>query len=1172
MAERSLVYRFEGRFDNLKGGLATAGKSVDDFGAKLMKADRNGAQMRAGLTELGSTAGKVGLAAAAGLGAVVMASANFDQAMSNVKAATHESAKNMDLLREAAIQAGASTKFSATEAASAIEELAKAGVSVKDILDGGLDGAMALAAAGNVEVGQAAEFTATALNQFSLSGDKASHVADLLAAGAGKAQGEVADMAKALNYVGVPAANLGVSIEEAAGSIALLASNGIIGEQAGTSLRGMLASLTSPSEVARDQMQALGIEVFDASGKFIGFEGVAGQLQATMSGLTDAERANALGRVFGTEQLQAANVLYREGAAGVREMTAAVDDSGYAAETASMRMDNLKGDWEEFTGALETALIGAGDGAQGPLRQLVKGATEVVDVFNGMPPAAQTTATALLGVTAVAGGGLWALSKTVNAVHDVKDAFGQLGVKGTKVKGVIAGVGKAAGAAAILFAGFNIAESISRIGEDEVAGVEAMRDALLGLADAKIGSDFAANFDDIGKSIDRLTDKSVGESINDSLAGAVGFGTGKSFDQATAQLANLDSALADLVGSGNPEKAKEALASLGEAQNLSGKEMEQLSSLLPGYQEALAAQSADAKLAAESEAELAGATQTLTTAQGQSVQMTAEQAEAFKGAQDAARETADSFLTLGESLNDPKVALTDWISQLETQAKALRDFTSNSQTAIKRGLSEGFVSELQAAGAEGALRMEQLANATDEEIARASRAFEEGEAASNSFVDAVTSGLNEVNETTAKPHIEIDGGQAYVVIKGVRTKVEDVNNLKAVAKLLADGSSIPGAVAQAQATLNSLKSKDVWITTYLRTITGPADQTKRRGKNAPPTMFSNADGGTIGRAAWGTTVPDDGGGYRDFLPYLLAPLEEVVSNRRGQAEKYRPELKLINRDAPAHMVAESLLARMQLGRLANGGTVSGLAGGGTAKRPPKGQRDLPGDIWGRGIPELSGGLRALNREVARSERAVKKQTAVVEAETKVRDALVGKQQAAASEVSGQFMSDPFGQKSNPFIAGTSGWKATFEADIAGAKERQQLQALLGKQGLDGDAFAALGKASNADLKALLQSGQAREFERLFNLRATETGRAGAQAGDIAYGKDVRLANAGLRESKRELQQANRWLKQIEKRANQAERDRKQAAKDRKAAPAKAGAATGKAVSGSANRGRSNVRK
>lgn len=1133
MAERSLVYRFEGRFDNLKGGLATAGKSVDDFGAKLMKADRNGAQMRAGLTELGSTAGKVGLAAAAGLGAVVMASANFDQAMSNVKAATHESAKNMDLLREAAIQAGASTKFSATEAASAIEELAKAGVSVKDILDGGLDGAMALAAAGNVEVGQAAEFTATALNQFSLSGDKASHVADLLAAGAGKAQGEVADMAKALNYVGVPAANLGVSIEEAAGSIALLASNGIIGEQAGTSLRGMLASLTSPSEVARDQMQALGIEVFDASGKFIGFEGVAGQLQATMSGLTDAERANALGRVFGTEQLQAANVLYREGAAGVREMTAAVDDSGYAAETASMRMDNLKGDWEEFTGALETALIGAGDGAQGPLRQLVKGATEVVDVFNGMPPAAQTTATALLGVTAVAGGGLWALSKTVNAVHDVKDAFGQLGVKGTKVKGVIAGVGKAAGAAAILFAGFNIAESISRIGEDEVAGVEAMRDALLGLADAKIGSDFAANFDDIGKSIDRLTDKSVGESINDSLAGAVGFGTGKSFDQATAQLANLDSALADLVGSGNPEKAKEALASLGEAQSLSGKEMEQLSSLLPGYQEALAAQSADAKLAAESEAELAGATQTLTTAQGQSVQMTEEQAEAFKKAQEEALGAAEGFVNLGDSLNDSKVSLGDWLGELEKQATALRDFRVNARDAGKKGLDEGLIQSLQNAGPEGAMRMAQLANASEAEIGRANRAWRKGQEEIDRFVDA-----------TAK------------VPPGVVTKVK-VEGADAAAE----------TAARVKAIMDGIKDKSVYI--HVMTVQSQVTA-KRRDPGLNPS--GRADGGTIGRAAWGTTVPDDGGGYRDFLPYLLAPLEEVVSNRRGQAEKYRPELKLINRDAPAHMVAESLLARMQLGRLANGGTVSGLAGGGTAKRPPKGQRDLPGDIWGRGIPELSGGLRALNREVARSERAVKKQTAVVEAETKVRDALVGKQQAAASEVSGQFMSDPFGQKSNPFIAGTSGWKATFEADIAGAKERQQLQALLGKQGLDGDAFAALGKASNADLKALLQSGQAREFERLFNLRATETGRAGAQAGDIAYGKDVRLANAGLRESKRELQQANRWLKQIEKRANQAERDRKQAAKDRKAAPAKAGAATGKAVSGSANRGRSNVRK
>src|SRR5690349_9634288 len=106
--------------------MAAAGKSISDVAAKATAADKEGEKFRKGLTAVGNTAGKIGLAAAAGLGAAVTVAANFDQAMSNVKAATGETAANMDLLREAAIKAGADTAFSASEAADGIEQLAKA--------------------------------------------------------------------------------------------------------------------------------------------------------------------------------------------------------------------------------------------------------------------------------------------------------------------------------------------------------------------------------------------------------------------------------------------------------------------------------------------------------------------------------------------------------------------------------------------------------------------------------------------------------------------------------------------------------------------------------------------------------------------------------------------------------------------------------------------------------------------------------------------------------------------------------------------------------------------------------------------------------------------------------------------------------------------------------------
>jgi TP901 family phage tail tape measure protein len=399
VSSRVISYVFTGNFGNLRTGLAATGKEIDadkrklaELEAQAKKSQANLSAFKGGLANslgLGGIGGPqaFGLAAAAGIAAVVTTTAKFDQAMSSVKAATHETAGNMDELRKAALKAGADTVFSATESANAIEAMAKAGVSTKDILAGGLTGALNLAAAGTIDVAQAADIAATTLNQFGLRGDQTSHVADVLAAAAGKAQGEVTDMAQALKYVGPVAAQMGVSLEQTTGAIAELASQGILGDQAGTSLRGMLTSLTSPSKIAADQMRTLGINVYDAQGKFVGFSGIAGQLKGTMSGLSAAERDEALGRIFGNEQITAARILYSGGATDVDKWTAAVNDSGYAAETASMKLDNLAGDWEQLKGSIETALIGQGESSQGPLRSATQGATDLVNMFNKIPDA-----------------------------------------------------------------------------------------------------------------------------------------------------------------------------------------------------------------------------------------------------------------------------------------------------------------------------------------------------------------------------------------------------------------------------------------------------------------------------------------------------------------------------------------------------------------------------------------------------------------------------------------------------------------------------------------------------------------------------------------------------------------------------------------------------------------
>ena len=449
MTDRTVTAKVRAEVGGFVSGINTARTNMVAFNDEIAKS----AKKKQALTELGATAGKVGLAAAIGLGVIAHAAMNFDKSMSRVEATGADAAGSMDELRKAAIKAGADTQFSATEAADGITALLKAGVSAKDVLAGGLTGALNLAASGELAVGDAAEIAATALTQFHLSGDQTSHVADLLAAAAGKAQGEVTDMAGALKYVGPVASQMGVSIEETTGTIAELASQGILADQAGTSLRGMLSALTSPSKMAATEMKNLGISMYDANGQFIGFEGIAGQLQTKMKGLTNAERDQALGRIFGNEQITSARILYAGGAAAVDKWTSAVNDQGYAATSAATKMDNLSGDIEQLKGSLETFLIGAGEGSQGPLRTLTQNATTAVNVLNELPAPLKNVAVGMLAITAITGGGLWFGAKVQAGIIATKANLVTLGVTAEGTAMSIRSVALAAGAIGVVSLG-----------------------------------------------------------------------------------------------------------------------------------------------------------------------------------------------------------------------------------------------------------------------------------------------------------------------------------------------------------------------------------------------------------------------------------------------------------------------------------------------------------------------------------------------------------------------------------------------------------------------------------------------------------------------------------------------------------------------------------------------
>lgn len=362
-----------------------------------------------------------GIAATAlGVAAIKMA-ADFDASMSTVQANTGASADEMNQLRQAAIDAGADTIYSATESADAINELGKAGLSTSDILSGGLSGALNLAASDGMAVGDAAELMATTLKQFNLTGAQSSQVADALAAGAGKAVGSAHDLGLALNQAGMVSHSFGISMQETTGTLAAFAKSGMIGSDAGTSLKTMLISLANPSTKAENLMKELGINAYDAQGNFIGLSGLAGVLKDKLSGLSQEQRNQALATIFGTDAIRAANVLYEQGAEGIDYWTKAVSESGFAAEQAAAKNNNLKGDLENLSGSFESLMISLGEGGQGPLRSLVQTLDTLVDAFGQLPAPVQQ---GIVLMTALVGGSV-AVHKAMGPLNSSSSQLAQ---------------------------------------------------------------------------------------------------------------------------------------------------------------------------------------------------------------------------------------------------------------------------------------------------------------------------------------------------------------------------------------------------------------------------------------------------------------------------------------------------------------------------------------------------------------------------------------------------------------------------------------------------------------------------------------------------------------------------------------------------------------------------
>jgi TP901 family phage tail tape measure protein len=380
------------------------------------------AENKAGTSATSFSAASVAAAAVVALAfrSLVTATSDYSAALAGVRAATRGSTEEMDQFAMAADLAAKQYGKTNAEALQGIEALAKAGVSTADILGGGLDGAMALAAAGEMDVGAAAEAAAGLMTQFGKTGADVTHIADLLAAAAGNAQGEVSDFTMAFKQVGLVASKTGLSIEDTTGTLAAFASNSLLGSDAGTSLKTMLAALTPVSAEAGALMKKLGFAAYDAQGNFVGISDVAEQLKTKLGGLTEAEKSEYLQTLFGNDGKRAAIVLMEQGGKGIDDWIGKVNDQGFAAETARIKMDSLDGDLKKLDASTKNVAASLGDAATPAMRGMAQVATTVLNAISALPGPVKTAIITIAGLA----GGLIAFAAAGPAVIGVIKGIG----------------------------------------------------------------------------------------------------------------------------------------------------------------------------------------------------------------------------------------------------------------------------------------------------------------------------------------------------------------------------------------------------------------------------------------------------------------------------------------------------------------------------------------------------------------------------------------------------------------------------------------------------------------------------------------------------------------------------------------------------------------------------
>ena len=374
-----------------------------------------------------------------GLGtAAVKTAADFDSAMSKVAAVSGATGSDFDNLRDKAREMGAKTKFSATEAADAMNYMAMAGWKTEDMLSG-IEGVMYLAAASGEDLALTSDIVTDSLTAFGLSAEDSGHFADVLAATSSNANTNVSMMGETFKYCAPVAGALGFSVEDTAEAIGLMGNAGIKASQAGTSMRSIMMNLTGDVKLSGAAIGDVTIATTNADGSMRSLSAILSDCRVAFGGMTEAEKANNAEALVGKNAMSGFLALMNAAPEDIEKVSGAVNNCKDAAKNmADTMQDNLEGQLTILKSQLQELAISFGDLLMPAVRSIVSGLQGMVNVLNVMPDGMKRVIMIVALLAAALGPVLIIIGKTLSAIGTIMTWAPKLAGAISTVKGAFA--------------------------------------------------------------------------------------------------------------------------------------------------------------------------------------------------------------------------------------------------------------------------------------------------------------------------------------------------------------------------------------------------------------------------------------------------------------------------------------------------------------------------------------------------------------------------------------------------------------------------------------------------------------------------------------------------------------------------------------------------------------